>query len=109
MKTTLLATAAVAATGCSSGPVADYRVLATIDQGSTVTKFVTVEPGATKEDFQSIVDRSCGQSRSYCAIHFWDNAGLAATRFPMSGRQADAQVATFKRNKSTGYEHLEVF
>ena len=94
--------------GCGSTSSARYTVVGKIDQGASITKFLVVDPGATRSDLKEIAGNACGQSRNYCHLLFWDSQAKAATGFPLSEQQVASQLGWYKVNRGNGYESLEL-
>lgn len=108
MKRSLLILALPLLASCGTASPVPYTVVGKIDQGASITKFLVVNPGATRSDLKEIAGNACGQSRNYCHLLFWDSQAKAATGFPLSDQQVASQLGWYKVNRGNGYESLEL-
>jgi hypothetical protein len=75
-----------------------------------VTHFV-VAPRALMGDRNAVLAysrRSCLEEQ-VCFVHFWVDASKAAKRFPISDSEAEAIVASYDRNRSTGHDGFQCY
>jgi hypothetical protein len=54
--------------------------------------------------------RACAAGdEQICFVLFWPNESNAARGFPLTSGQADAMVASYTRNRSTGYDDFQCY
>ena len=95
--------------GCvSSDPCTntDYRVLSKIPlpAGTSGTKFLEIPFGSTDKDIIAFASSSC--SRRWCKLLMWDSNLSAGSRFPLTQKQVNSQLASYIHNPNTKYEEL---
>ena len=78
----------------------------------TSTHFV-VAPESVMVDRNVVIAysrRACGDpDEQVCFVFFWTKESKAARGFPLSDDQADAIVASYNRNRSTGNDGLQCY
>lgn len=78
----------------------------------SVTHFV-VAPEAVMGDRNVVLSysrRTCADAdQQVCFVLFWTDASKAAKGFPITASEADAMVASYNRNRSTGHDGFQCY
>ena len=78
----------------------------------TVTHFV-VAPESVMRDRNVVLSysrRTCADADQHvCFVFFWTDESKAARTFPISDSEADAMVASYNRNRSTGNDGFQCY
>ena|SRR6266480_4484827 len=74
-------------------------------QAMTKLVYVTKAKEADRTVYQDAI-RSLCTAGEYCYIGFWSTRGLVPSHMPMSDAEAEAQVASYTRNPSTGFDEF---
>lgn len=100
------------AAGCSQSHVTGFREIGRFHAPNThtlypdVTYFV-VAPDSVLSDRNAVLGYShdvCAEDLQVCLVLFWTDQGRAAASFPIEDREAEAIMASYNRNRSTGSE-----
>jgi len=75
--------------------------------GQRKVKFVLVEKSKEGSEavYQIAIGELCGRA-AHCMLLFWSDRRFVPSRLPMSDFQAEAKVASYVRNTSTGFEQF---
>ena len=86
----------------------NYRVMAKIKAppGTSGTKFLLIEPGASDVDIRNVASGSCGNR--WCRLLMWDDVNEMGLRFPLSKREDKTQIAYYLHNPGTNLEILSI-
>jgi hypothetical protein len=83
-----------------AAPQPAFRVIGGPDVFAMITP-----PDMSADAIALAAKGQCGR-REFCQVHAWASAIDAAQAFPMTDREAAAQVFVYGVNRSTGYEQL---
>lgn len=91
------------------GPAAPARVTRNWELVRTQGMMKLVHVAKANENDRSVYRnaiRSLCSAGEYCYISFWSTRALVPARLPMSDAEAQAQVASYTRNPSTGLDEF---
>lgn len=95
--------AALVAVAAVQHAEAGWRVLGS--QG--VRQFVAIDGPAGEPVFRQAAQSVCPAGQP-CIVLFWNDAGQAATKMPLTPAQRQALAAEYTRNPATGHEGLRL-
>jgi hypothetical protein len=76
-----------------------------------VTHFV-VAPRSVLADRKAVLDysrRACAEDVQVCLVLYWTDPTKAAVSFPIRPNEAQAMMASYHRNRSTGRDGLQCY
>ena len=82
-----------------SGDNTDYRII----EMSGIDNYALIAPKMSADELVLVSKAKCG-AKNMCSIFAWSNEADIARAFPMTDREVEAQVFTYKVNRNTGFD-----